>query len=169
MRYESPGSSSASNSSTSRHKQRPESPGVLHNDTKLPPVDLGAVGVSDHVAEAAQGVEKRQCITGDGCGPDPGYRDPHSFEERRVVAGVGCDMVFTGVRNNHEQPLHRAVEVVQLQGQALEARGTGYPFPLIDAAVDGGDLEELRPNLRRKRYKPVRVHLSPVRRIESAK
>ena len=56
-----------------------------------------------------------------------------------------------------------------MEGKALEASGAGHPFPHVDAIVDGGDLEELRPNLRRERYMLFRVHLSPVRRIESAK
>ena len=86
-----------------------------------------------------------------------------------MIPGVGVDVVLAGARDDLEQPFRRAVEVVELEGEALETGGARHPLPLVDAAVDGGELEELCPNLRRKRHMTVRVHLSPVRRIESAK
>ena len=150
-------------------QQGPEGSGVLHHDAKLSPVDLGAVGVPDDMAETAQSVEKRHGFIGDGSRSNPGYRDAHAPEKRRVKSGAGVDMVLAGVRNDLEQSFRRVVEVVKLEGQALATRGTGHPFPLVDAIVDGGDLDELGPDLRRERYIPVRFHLSPVRRIESAK
>ena len=134
-------------------------------DSKLSPVDLGAVGVPDDMTETAQSVERRHGFIGDGGGSNPGYRDVHAPEKGRVIAGAGLDMVLAGIRDDLEQSFRRAVKVVKLEGQALATRGTGHALPL----VDGGDLEELCPDLRRECYIPVRFHLSPVRRIESAK
>ena len=121
------------------------------------------------MAETAQSVEKRHGFIGDGSGSNPGYRYAHAPEKRRVIAGAGLDMVLAGIRNDLEQSFRRAAEVVKLEGQALATRGTGHPFPRVDAIVDGGDIEELGSNLRRERYVPGRFHVSPIRRIESAK
>ena len=150
-------------------QQGPEGSRVCQNDAKLSRVNLRAIGVPDDMAESAQVVEKRHGFSGDGGRPDSRHRDAHPPKEGGVIAGVRRDVVLAGIRDDLEQPFRRAVEVVQLKGQALEAGGAAHTLALVDAVVDGDDLEELGPKLRLERYVPPRVHLSPVRRIDSAK
>ena len=131
-------------------QQSPERPCVLEHDAKLPVVDSGAVCVTDDMAKPAQVVEKRKGFIGDGGRPDPGYRDAHPPEKRRVISAACVDMVLAGDGDDLEQTFRRAEEVVKLEGQALATRRSGHPFPIVDSIVDGGDLEELRSSLRRE-------------------
>ena len=128
----------------------PQRPGVLEHDAKLPVVDSGAVCVADDMAKPAQVVEKRKGFIGDGGGPDPGYRNAHPPEKRRMISAACVDVVLAGGDDDLEQTFRRAEEVVKLEGQTLAARRSGHPFPIVDSVVDGGDLEELRPSLRRE-------------------
>ena len=49
------------------------------------------------MAETAPSVEKRHGFIGDGSGSNPGYRDTHAPEKRRVISGAGVDMVLAGM------------------------------------------------------------------------